>query len=80
MARYASHENSRSFFALCNSLIAVSRMEASALPSQVSLYTNRKGPRPLVYLALFPAACSAIRRSRLLVMPVYRLPSAHSSI
>ena len=50
--------------------IAVSRLEASALLWQVSRYTSRNGPRPLVYLAPFPAACSARRLFRLLVMPL----------
>ena len=78
--KISRHEHSHSFFPRFIAFIAVSRLEASALSWQVSLYTSRNGPRPLVYLAPFPAACAAMRRSRSFVMPVYRLLSAHCSI
>jgi hypothetical protein len=69
---------SASFFDRIRALIAASRVNAALLVLRYSVYRSLNGLRCFVYFAPRPALCSSSRRSRSLVMPVYRLLSEHS--
>ena len=69
---------SASFSERARDLIAASRVSAAPLLFRYSAYRTLSGLRCFVYFAPRPVLCSFSRRSRSLVMPVYRLLSEHS--
>jgi hypothetical protein len=61
--------------------IAASRALAILRVRHFFVYTNVTGRRVRVYFAPFDdELCSANRRCRFVVIPVYRVPSAHATI
>ena len=75
-----SFDSINNFFFLLNFFVLSSAFVASLLFLNSLKCLNMTGPFPLVYFAPLPELCALMRRFISVVMPVYNVPSLHSTI